>query len=88
MNENVEKFKEFAEKDPELMEKLKAAKSLDEIIAIASENGFTIDASDVVPDANDELNLDDLEAVSGGQSGDCYDLGQHACVQLFSIAEW
>lgn len=86
MNENVEKFKEFAEKDPELMEKLKAAKSLDEIIAIASENGFTIDASDVVPDANGELNLDDLEAVSGG--GECYDLGEHACAQLFSIAEW
>ena len=86
MNENVEKFKEFAEKDPELMEKLKAAKSLDEIIAIASENGFTIDASDVVPDADGELNLDDLEAVSGG--GECYDLGEHACAQLFSIAEW
>ena len=86
MNENVEKFKEFAEKDPELMEKLKAAKSLDEIIAIASENGFTIDASDVVPDANDELNLDHLEAVSGG--GECYDLGEHACAQRFSIAEW
>ena len=88
MNENVEKFKEFAEKDPELMEKLKAAKSLDEIIAIASENGFTIDASDVVPDANGELNLDDLEAVSGGHSGECYDTGSQACVQFFSVAEW
>ena len=88
MNENVEKFKEFAEKDPELMEKLKAAKSLDEIIAIASENGFTIDASDVVPDADGDLNLDDLEAVSGGQSGQCYDTGEHVCMQLFSVAEW
>ena len=88
MNENVEKFKEFAEKDPELMEKLKAAKSLDEIIALASENGFTIDASDVVPDANDELNLDDLEAVSGGQNGECYDLGKDMCEHFFSVSEW
>ena len=88
MNENVEKFKEFAEKDPELMEKLKAAKSLDEIIAIASENGFTIDASDVVPDADGDLNLDDLEAVSGGRYGGCGDHGKMACVQLLFIAEW
>ena len=88
MNENVEKFKEFAEKDPELMEKLKAAKSLDEIIAIASENGFTIDASDVVPDADGDLNLDDLEAVSGGQSGQCNDHGKRACEDIVFVAEW
>jgi len=88
MNENVEKFKEFAEKDPELMEKLKAAKSLDEIIAIASENGFTIDASDVVPDADGDLKLDDLEAVSGGQIGECSDHGKAMCDQIIFIAEW
>lgn len=88
MKENVEKFKEFAEKDPELMEKLKAAKSLDEIIAIASENGFTIDASDVVPDADGDLNLDDLEAVSGGQIGQCNDHGKRACEDIIFVAEW
>ena len=70
------------------MEKLKAAKSLDEIIALASENGFTIDASDVVPDADGDLNLDDLAAVSGGQSGQCNDHGKRACEDIIFVAEW
>lgn len=92
MKENAEKFKEFAEKNPELMEKLKAAKNMDEVIAIASENGFNIEESDLVPDADEEISLDDLEAVSGGNEQYvefCNESGQLACYSAgFRFAEW
>ena len=47
-------------KTPELQEKLKAAKTPEEILAIAKEEGY-------------ELSEDDLQAVSGGIEWNCSD---------------
>jgi len=86
LNENAVKFKEFAEKNPEVMEKLKAAKNVEEIIAIAAENGFSLETSDFATDTDEEISLDELENVAGGDA--CDDEKECWCLGVFGVSAW
>ncbi len=61
---SLEQLKAFLAKikvDTSLQEKLKAAKSSDEIVCIAKEHGHEFTADRIT-----ELNMDELEGLSGG----------------------
>lgn len=60
MSKNIEAFFVKAASDPALEEKLKAASSLEAILAIAKEEGFAFDAA--------EISDQELEAVAGGSN--------------------
>lgn len=82
--EKILKFKAMADNDPELMEKLRAVKSVDEVIAIAAEYGVSIEKSDFAPMPEGELDPEQLAKVSGGDLGDEI-LESTSCV-LFGLA--
>ena len=77
-NEKVLKFKALVEKDPELKEKLRAAASVDEVIALAAESGVALDRSDF-PEMprQGELSAEELDKVAGGsiESDVCFYVG-------------
>ena len=74
---------------PELLEKAKAAKSAEELIALAKENGAEITAEEAhayfakLNSQSDELSDDELDQVAGGCYVDVYDkfdsCGQFTC---------
>lgn len=70
MTENMKKLLEIASGNEELKDKLSKA-SKEEIIAIAKENGITIAEADF-EEAKGELNDDELAAISGGETCDCW----------------
>jgi predicted ribosomally synthesized peptide with nif11-like leader len=73
MNESIQELLKQASENPGLREKLKQADSVDTIIAIAKDQGYSIDASDVInyQSQNDVTLSDaDLEKVAGGAG--CY----------------
>ena len=64
---SLEQLKAFLAKvkgDSSLQEKLKAAKSSDEVVTIAKEHGHEFTADKIT-----ELSVEDLEGVAGGQFG-------------------
>lgn len=64
-----EQFKAFLEKvkgDPRLQEELKAAKSSDEVISIAKEQGHDFSADHISQFS--ELNDDELDGIAGGKA--------------------
>jgi predicted ribosomally synthesized peptide with nif11-like leader len=73
--EQLKAFLEKVKADASLQEKLKGAKTLEEVISIAKENGheFTADALDqslqFSIDKVSELTDEDLEYVAGGKKG-------------------
>lgn len=69
MTEMGKKFMETVSNDKALQEKLKEAK-LEAVIRIANDNGFKITKADLALD-QDELNDDELKAVSGGRKYNC-----------------
>ena len=63
---SLERLKAFLEKvkgDPSLQEKLKAAKSPEDVVGIAKENGHEFTADKIT-----ELSKEELDGVSGGAS--------------------
>jgi len=65
---SLERLKAFLEKvkgDPSLQEKLKAAKSPEDVVGIAKEHGHEFTADKIT-----ELSEGELEGVSGGASPD------------------
>ena len=70
MNENLKKFLEEASKNEELKAKLTALTDKDtaaaKAVELAKEYGFALTAEDFQPAGNEELSLDELNAVSGG----------------------
>lgn len=61
--------------NPDLREKFKQANSIDDILVIAKDLGYSIEASDVIgyQSQNDATLSDaDLENVAGGAGGGCY----------------
>ena len=71
MNENLKAFLAKVSVDAQLIERLKAAKDYDEILALAKELGLELTLADIEPE-NVELSEDELNAVSGGKSGGCF----------------
>ena len=74
MNESIQELLKRVSEDSDLREKLKQADSVDTIIAIAKDQGCSIDASDVInyQSQNDVTLSDaDLEKVAGG-AGNCF----------------
>ncbi|MCC5668495.1 Nif11-like leader peptide family natural product precursor [Nostoc sp. CHAB 5784] len=71
--ETVREFFKFAENDEVLQEQIKAAKASTSVIQIAAEKGYEFTAQELEEYmkeavANEELNLEELEAVAGGVS--------------------
>ena len=66
--EQLNAFMEKLESDSSLLEKLKAAASPEDAIAIAKESGFEITADDMIKmtSESEELSDKELESVSGG----------------------
>ena len=54
-----------AQSDASLLSKLKQGTSVDQIVAVAKESGFTIDAQDLL-EAQSELSEEELGVLSGG----------------------
>ena len=54
-----------AQSDASLQSKLKQGTSVDQIVAVAKESGFTIDAQDLL-EAQSELSEEELGVLSGG----------------------
>ena len=79
MNENLKKFLEEASKNEELKAKLAALTDKDTVAAkaveLAKEYGFALTAEDFQPAENDELSLDELEKVAGGNDCSCFLFG-------------
>lgn len=77
-NEKALKFKALVEADPELKEKVRTAKSVDEVMALAAEKGIIFDRSDF-PEMprQGELSAEELEKVAGGsvESDVCFYMG-------------
>ena len=74
MNQSIQELLKQVSEDSDLREKFKQADSVDTIIAIARDQGYSIDASDVInyQSQNDVTLSDaDLEKVTGGAGG-CY----------------
>ena len=68
---SLEKLKAFLEKvkgDPSLQEKLKAAKSPEDVVGIAKEQGYEFTADKI------SLSEEELEGVAGGGVG-CFSMG-------------
>ena len=64
-----EQFKSFLEKvkaDTSLQEKLKAAKSPQEVVEFAKQNGYELSSEKLIQLSNEEL-----ESASGGEQGGC-----------------
>jgi predicted ribosomally synthesized peptide with nif11-like leader len=58
-----------------LRERLQSAADINEVVTIAKEHGYTIDADDVMKYQNDQsadLSDAELEKVAGGAGGGCY----------------
>ena len=66
MTENMKKFLEAVSQEKEFTEKLTKAETVEAVIALAKEKGFTLTAEDLKPQAG-ELNDDELDAVAGGE---------------------
>lgn len=71
MSENLKAFLAKVSADVQLIERLKAAKEYDDILALAKELGMELALADIEPE-NRELSEDELNAVSGGTSGGCF----------------
>lgn len=71
MNENLKLLLAKVSADALLVERLKAAKEYDEIIALAREIGVELTMADIEPD-NSELSEEELTAVTGGATGGCF----------------
>ena len=70
MNENLKKFLEEASENEELKAKLAALTdketTVEKVIELAKEYGFTLTAEDFQPAEGAELSLDELDSVAGG----------------------
>ena len=66
MTDRLKSFLEAATQDRAYFEKLKTAKTLEEVIALAKEKGFALSAEDLRPDENRQLSEDELVTVAGG----------------------
>ena len=63
-------FQEAVKTDAELQEKLKAAKEVDAVVAIARTAGFVICAEELKKSSgSEELSDEELEGVAGGLGG-------------------
>ena len=71
MRENLKAFLAKVSADALLIERLKAAKEYDEILALAKEIGVELTLADIEPE-NSELSEEELNVVSGGKSGGCF----------------
>ena len=70
MTENMKKFIEAADADPELAKAAEKLESLEDLIALAEKKGFTLTAEDLKPEEpTGELSDDELEDVAGGRLG-------------------
>lgn len=67
MTENLKLFLCEAEKDKEFMEKLKTAKSPEEVAEMAKEKGFELTADEVMLQPDGEISDAELDEVSGGR---------------------
>ncbi|KZR84143.1 Nitrogen fixation protein of unknown function [Synechococcus sp. MIT S9509] len=76
--EQLQAFLEKAKADTTLQEKLKAAKTPDEVVSIAKEHGHEFTADKI-----SQLSESELEGVSGGAAsaivGDCQSQEGHVC---------
>ena len=66
---SLEQLKAFLEKvkvNPNLQDKLKAAKSAEDVVGIAKEHGHEFTADKIT-----ELSVEELEGVAGGYSAYC-----------------
>ena len=87
--EQLKSFIEKVQSDTELQEKLKAAATSEEAIAIAKEAGFSIVAEDL-PSAVDDSELEDAAGGGGGCRGDSAEQvfpRVTACVMFISLTE-
>ncbi|MDP4013955.1 MAG: Nif11-like leader peptide family RiPP precursor [Candidatus Nanopelagicales bacterium] len=68
MTDQIAALMDAAASDEALKAKLTAAKSIDEIVAVAAANGFTLTSDDVVAalDAEREVSDAELEGAAGG----------------------
>ena len=71
MSENLKAFLSKVSADAQLIERLKAAKEYDDILALAKESGVELTLADIEPESS-ELSEEELNAVSGGKSGGCF----------------
>ncbi|MBQ7670291.1 MAG: Nif11-like leader peptide family natural product precursor [Clostridia bacterium] len=70
MTENMKKFLEEASRDKEFTEKLNKADTLDAVVALAAEKGFTLTEEDLKGgSAEGEFSGKELDAVAGGVGG-------------------
>lgn len=70
MTDNMRKFLEEASKDKEFTEKLNKAETLETIVALAAEKGFTLTEEDLKGNgASAELSATEMDAVAGGVGG-------------------
>lgn len=75
MNPVLEQLLNKVSENPDLREKFKQAAGIDDIIGIAKDLGYSINASDVIDYQNQNeatLSDADLENVAGGAGGGCY----------------
>ncbi len=89
MNESIQELLKQVSENPGLREKLKQADSVDTIIAIAKDQGYSIDASDVInyQSQNDVTLSDaDLEKVAGGAAG-CYADAQTKATTMYATKD-
>ena len=63
--EQLKAFFAKAQSDTSLQSKLKQGASVDQIVAVARESGFTIDAQDLL-EAQSEVSEEELGGLSGG----------------------
>ena len=72
MTDNMKKFLEAVSDDQEFIGKLTKAETLEALIALAAEKGFTLTAEDLKKPETAEgaLSDDELDAVAGGD--ECY----------------
>ena len=72
MTDKIKSYLETASKDPEHLEKLKAAKTPEEVIALAKEKGHELSAEDFGDaSALRPLSEDELDTVAGGGPCGC-----------------
>ena len=84
MKENVKRYLETASQDAEHLEKLKAARTAEQVVALAKEKGHDLSVEDLKADDERAVNDDELNAVAGGEACACgiYGLGKAGPVDL------